>query len=222
MGWYDQLSPIGQQSVGDWAAPAGQATSGLGGLLSTLGGAMGPVGAALGGIGSLATGITGLIGMGRQSEASKMSQQRWENVREPVGNMYRQLYYNPVLEGTFAPYGSWSQNENYAWAPTQSMRNLYSSYLNRSYGLPESIARAQSSQALGPIRMGNIPSTLRTPAQVGAGLAQQPGNQPQQLASSMLESRSPEIERQLDYLKSAAELAGFNLWRAQYLPQLIG
>lgn len=222
-------SLLSQSSINDaalqWGNYGGQATAGAGGLMSALGAAgsaLGPVGAALGGLGSLASGLTGLLSMGRQSQASKMEQQRWENVREPVGNLYRQMFYNPVLEGTFAPYGTWSENENYTYAPTQAMRNIYSGYLTRQYGLPESIARAQSSQAMGPLRLGQIPSTLRSPAQVGSGLSQHQGYDPSVVAQSILSSRTPEIQRQLDYLQSAAELAGFNLWRSQYLPQLIG
>ncbi len=207
--------------VGNLAGINAAANTGASSLSSVLGAAPG-VANALGGMAGLAGTLTSLIYGGRQSQQQHMAQRQWERLREPVGEFYKQTFYNPVMEGYLTPYGAWTPQESYAWAPSESLQRLYQTYLNRSWGMPESVAQARVSQAFQPTQTPRIPETVTSPAAVGSYLGGQTYQSPEVLAQAMLGSRLPDIERNLDYLRGAAELAAFNLQRAQLLPQLIG
>ena len=187
-----------------------------------LAGVVGAAGLGLGGLSDLAGTIFSVLGLGEQSKESKLAQQQWEAMRDPVGRTYKSMFYVPSYTGIKTPYGTWGDAETYSWAPSQAMQNLYSSYLSRTYGLPEAIARAQSTQALQPIQMGKLPSSLVNPVGISNYINQQQGSTASALANAQLASTVPAINRQLDYLKNAAQLSAFNLYRAQYLPQLVG
>lgn len=185
-----------------------------------LGGILGPIGLGLSAAGSLTNLITGLIMSGRQSQQSHMDQRRWERMRAPVGEAYRSTFYVPGLN-PYAPYGDWGKDA-YQWAPNQAMEQMYSNYLNRTYGVPTNVAQAQVSQALQPTRIGRLPNQAQSPMALQSTLGQSQSYQPGVAAQSMLGTKVPALTSQLDYLKNAAELSAFNLWRAQQLPHLIG
>ena len=191
------------------AAGAGAAGSGLGFL-----GGLGAVGQGLSGMSSIANTITGLIGMGRQSPQQHLEERQFERMQEPVGQAFQQLFYNPMMQEGLAPYSGVA----YRWAPTDATKQIYSSYLNRQYGLPQNIAAGMRSQAMQPLKMGNLPGNMTNPAAIAQGMRQDPG----QMAQSMLGREAPDVMRQQSYLQGAGELSAYNLWRMQQLPSMIG
>ncbi len=196
--------------------------SGIGGFLGTLGGiggVLGPIGSALGGLTSAATGIYGLVMGGRRSQAEKMSQSRWELTQPTAGRLFQSTFYAPQAEGLMPPY---PRGEQYHWAPSQAMRNVYASFLNRQYQMPQSVARAQAAQALSPLQFGRVPQQMISPAQIHGTLTQSQAFNPQTVAQSYLAKHVPEVQNRFSQLQAAAELAQFNLWRAQMLPYLLG
>ena len=206
------------------AASLGSTASGLaGGIGSTAGiassspswtQALGGVGMGMQGASGLAQTIMGLIQMGKPSTSEHMAQRQFERMQEPVGQYYQQLFFNPMMQEGVAPYSGVA----YRWAPTEATKQIYSSYLNRQYGVPESIASGMRSQAMQPFRMGSLAGAPATPAGLSAAMRQDPG----QLAQAMLNTQAPDVMRQQDYLTGAGQLAAYNLWRMQQLPQLIG
>lgn len=180
---------------------------------------IGAIGAGLSGIGSLGSGIGGLIGMGRESTQSKMERGAWERLRDPMAVAFKSTFYAPHLTGLGVPYGTGSDLEKYQWTPSPEMQNLYSHYLGRSYGLPETVARAQASQSLGPIGLPRLADTQSNTRQLSEALN---SITPESIAGGALGARMPAIQRQLNLLKDASDIASFNLYRMQLLPQLIG
>lgn len=178
---------------------------------------IGAIGGLLGGLGSIGGTIGGLINAGKASPQMKFEKGQWERMREPAVRSFSNLFYTPSIAGQRAPY-SQNSGQPYSWAPSPALQNLYSYYLGRQYGLPESIARAQSAQAMGPVRLPNI-GEISTAGQAAKATAAPPASQ---LAEALLNSRAPAVNRQLDLLKSATDIAAFNLYRAQLLPQMIG
>lgn len=204
--------------------PAMGAVGGFGGIASGVGAltglsALGPIGTALGGLTSAASGIYGLIMGGRRSQAEKMSQSRWELTQPTAGRIFQQTFYAPQAEGLMPPY---PRGEQYHWAPSQAMRNIYASYLNRQYQMPQSVARAMSAQALSPLQLGRIPGNMASPAMIHRTLMSNQAYNPQMVAQSYLAKHIPAVQNKFSQLQTAAELAQFNLWRAQMLPYLLG
>jgi hypothetical protein len=200
--------------------------------MSMVSNTMGPLGQVIGG-------IISAIQSQRQSPQSKMEEHRWDRAKEGVGQVFNQSFYNPVMEqyardvyangmsqGTnpyaVTPYGAWTEKEAYSWNPGPATQGLYSQYLNRTYGLPESVARAQAAQAMQPTRMPTLQRDIMSPMQASQAFGGQPGVNPQALGQAMLQSRMPAAQREMDYLQNAAQLAAYNLRRAQQLPNLIG
>ena len=176
--------------------------------------ALGGIGQGMTGASSLAQTIMGLIQMGKPSTSDKMAARQFERMQEPVGHYYQQLFFNPMMQEGIAPYSGVA----YRWAPTEATKQIYSSYLNRQYGVPQSIASGMRSQAMQPFKMGNLPGNVTNPAALQQGMQRDPG----QLAQAMLNAQAPDVMRQQDYLTGAGQLAAYNLWRMQQLPQLIG
>lgn len=175
---------------------------------------LGAAGQGLSGLSSITNTIMGLTSMGRMSPQQHDTWRQFERMQEPVGQYYQQLFYNPMMQEGLAPYSGVA----YRWAPTEATKQIYSSYLNRQYGLPTNIAAGMRSQAMQPFKMGSLPGGMTAPAMVNKGLQNDPG----QLAQAMLNRESVEPMRQQDYLQGAGELAAYNLWRMQQLPSLIG
>jgi hypothetical protein len=190
----------------------------------------------LGWVTSAAKDIVTAIQSQRQSPQSKMEEHRWGRTKEPTGQLYNQMFNNPVL-GQYAqdvyshnsvnpyavtPYGAWTEKEAYNWNPSQATQALYSHYLNRSYGLPESVAQAQAAQSMQPMRMPTLSRNVMQPAQAGAAFSQGGQMDPRAMANAMLGSKMPAAQRNLDYLQNAAALSLYNLKRAQKMPMMIG
>lgn len=195
-----------------------------------IGSVLGPVGTMIGGLSGAAANIAGIISSGAQ----RGENQAWKNfqrVKEPVATLAQQLYYNPAYQGYYEqgfreptivqqldPGQTLQQKYGYQWSPTASTKQLYSGYLSRQYGLPETLARSMSSQALSPLKAQPFAQQAFTPAQA-RGLF---GTDPQTLANVALQRQQPEALRQMDYLQNAGQLAAFNLYRTQQLPSMIG
>ena len=175
------------------------------------------------GLGQFAMGmakdIVAITQMGRETPQQHMERRKWERFREPAHNVFQSQFYNPNMAGLPVPY---SGGQNYQWSPSPAMQGVYSNYLNRQYGLPESIARAQAAQAMQPTRLGRLPQESASPAAMSAALSQHAGRQAQTMGQAQIGQAMPALSRQLDYLQNAAQLAAFNLQRAQTLPQIIG
>lgn len=194
---------------------AGNAGGGGGG-----GGWGGALGGGLSSASNIASNIYQIVQAGRESTEGHMARRQWERMRAPVSRLFEQTYYAPFAQNVPIPYSADKPQDwhRYQWAAPESLRGIYSSYLGRQYGLPETIARRMSSQALSPYAMGAMPQQQFTPG--GAFQAMQAD--PNALAGAYLQTHVPQMLRQQDYLQNAARLAAFNLQRAQMLPELIG
>lgn len=198
---------------------------------SGLAGALGAGGALTGGLSGLANTIYGFTQMGREIPPGP-AWKEFQRVKEPVGTFFQQQYWNPAYTGLFSPglVGESSilsqlspgqtlqQKYGYQFSPSQSTANIYRSFLEREYGLPETIARSMTSQAMSPLKAPALPQqaisagALRNLYQTDAS----------QLANVGIARQTPEILRNMDYLQGTGQLAAYNLWRTQMAPQLIG
>jgi hypothetical protein len=202
-------------------AAAGASAAGLAGAGATAGEAaggglfpaLGNVGTLLSGIGGIAQPLMGMLGLTKESPQAHMERRRWERTQQPVAQVYEQLFYNPAMK--IAPYS----NQPYNWSPRESTKALYETYLNREYGIPEGVARAMSSQALSPLRVGSLEGA---PTGSAAGLGAAARAQPGQLAQAGVGLLQPALAEQQGKMQSAQQLAQYNLWRAQQLGGLIG
>lgn len=187
--------------VAQWLAPVAGAISGAAGLAGTLFG--------------MTQGQPGI-------SSEEAAYRDWTRTIEPTGLAINRLFYNPAFEGQLFPFAAKYNLPTGAnrtrWAPTQSTKRLYSNYLNRQWGLPTRIASKLSTQAMMPSRYEGGLQGKYNPA----GARQAYSIQPQTLAQSRISQQEPEALRQFDYLKGAAQLAQYNLWRLQQLPRLIG
>lgn len=179
---------------------------------------LGGIGSGISAISNLGTLIYSIIEQSRETEAQHMARRQWERIRSPVGSVFRQMYFAPWMSGRVAPYPELTDIEVYRWAPAPAMREMYASYLGRTYGLPRSTARAMTAASVAPLRLGASARSAFLPKQF-LGLS---SLDPQQIAQSALSRHNPMALRQRDYLSNAARLAAFNLMRAQQLPYLIG
>lgn len=182
--------------------------------------ALSGIGAAIGGASSLANTISQLIGTHKLSPQQKLEMRQWERMRTPSRETFQSIFYNPTMAGLTAPYSSGGYGADtgqYSWSPSKSLQNLYSNYLGRQYGIPDSIAKASAAQSLGPLSLPRL--SIGNARQVSQAAGAPTGDE---IAKALLASRAPGVARQSDILKSAADIAAFNLYRMQLLPQLIG
>jgi len=100
--------------------------------------------------------------------------------------------------------------------PFAGMRALYNAYLQRQYGLPQHVARAYTAQALSGLA-ARRPQLGANPNRVARALMPTAD----QIAQSALRLREPEILHRQDIIRGAAELAAFDLMRAQQAAGLI-
>jgi len=175
---------------------------------------LGAAGNIIGGIGSLAGSIMGIIQANRESPGSQAARHIWERAREPVGDLLMNTFYTPALEGWRPPY---TTTQTLSYAPRDSMKAVYSNFLNRQYGLPESVGQSMIAQNLQPLRMADFRGAVSA-NQVGAGARVDP----QAIARAGLGLGGVKAAQQTNILKGAGQLSAFNLWRAQQLGQLIG
>ena len=89
---------------------------------------------------------------------------------------------------------------------------MYSGYLNRQYGLSNSVAQSMVSQSMSPLKIGQLRGYMNAS---GARKASQVN--PSALANAAMGAQTPAVLRSQDYLNNAAKLSAFNLWRAQQL-----
>ena len=171
-------------------------------------------GSMLGGVSQLGSMIAALQGMGQESGSEKLLRRGFDRKTEDASQLLSQLFYAPFAEGMTPPY---SPGNPYSYAPTQAMQNLQAAYLGRTYGMDKGIASAMSSQAMTPLKIGNMPSGPITPAMAQKGLSQTP----QAYGQAAIGTQQPGVLRQMDYLSNAGQLAGMNLWRARQLRDLI-
>jgi hypothetical protein len=139
----------------------------------------------------------------------------WEDYKRAAPAASEQLasiLYNPMFEGSRPPYG-----QPISYAPPESLNQMYSHYLTRSYGLPQNVARGMQTQAMQPMRRPEFPAGAR-PNQIGTRSTVAP----QQMVQSALGYQQPLAMKNMDYLQNAAKLAQFNAWRSQQLPRLLG
>ena len=146
----------------------------------------------------------------------------WTRTIEPTGTMINKLFYNPAYAGSLFPYAQKYNLPEDArttqWAPTSSTARLYSNYMSRQYGLPTRMADAMSAQAMLPVQYQQRLTGMYNPSGARAAYS----IDPQTLAQAQVSRQEPEAIRQMDYLKGAAELSQYNLWRTSQLPRLIG
>jgi hypothetical protein len=162
----------------------------------------------------LASSIYALTQGMKESAASRRSRHIYERAKPEAERLLSGLYYNPAAEGFRIPY---SNNEFYKYAPLDSMRNLYSYYLGREYGLPESVAASMGAQAIDPIRVPRPPARGSS-----AAVREATAINPQALAQAGFNQQQVGTVGTLDRLKNQGQLAAFNLWRAQQLGEIIG
>ncbi|MHA2064676.1 MAG: hypothetical protein ACXABY_09910 [Candidatus Thorarchaeota archaeon] len=150
--------------------------------------------------------------------------QDWMRARTPASLAMSQMFFNPMFAGVAAPgsrviHGMVPGSSTYqAWAPPDTMNRMYSHYLNRSYGLPENVARGISSASLQPLQAPRLSGASINPAQIG----QASRMQPQQVTQAALGYAQAPMIRNLDYLSNASKLAQFNAWKMRQLPRIIG
>ncbi len=212
----------------------------LTGLLPSVGGAFSGVGGALAGgakallsnpqtmmgLGSLMSGgsnvagtIAGLIGGGKKSAG--WNERLWASQLGNTNKAMSQLFFLPQVEGQMSPYSIHAKpgERTYKWAPSESMKQIYSGYLNRSYGVPNAIASAMAANAISSVgAQRKAMDQLVTPAAISGGMA----TDPRALANALVQSQAPEFLGERDMAKTAAELAAFNLWRVKKFGDLIG
>lgn len=176
----------------------------------------------------ISSSITGLVSdifaisrMGRETPQQHMERRKWERFQVPAHNVFESTFYNPNMAGLPVPYAQ-GNSLTYNWNPSAATQQVYSNYLNRTYGVPQSVANAQASQAMQPTRLGRLPDESASPAAMAAALSQHAARQAATLTNAQAGAASSQLQGQLDYLQNAAQLAAFNLQRAQTLPQLIG
>ena len=168
--------------------------------------------------GDLSTSIYALMQGLRESPQSQAARHVWGANKGAAERLLPQLFYNPVAEGYQYPYSNPEDpNSYYKWAPSNAMQSLYSSYLGRQYGLPESVGRSMAAQAMAPIRLQDL-GKARTSGQ----LRQATQVSPMDFASAAMGAQTPEALRRLDIMKGAAKTSAFNLWRAQKLREIVG
>jgi hypothetical protein len=114
------------------------------------------------------------------------------------------------------PYSQYGGSYNYA--PSQQMQALYSNYLNRQYGLSNTVAKSMVAQSMQPVNLSKINGT---PSVAGAAKGAT-GFNAQAFSAAAMGQQSPSALRQQDYLNNAAQLSSFNLWRAKQTGELIG
>ena len=183
----------GGMTAGDW-------TSLVGGSMSSGAGIVGNIAA--------------MINMGKEGSQSKLARHAWERMQPEAARLLSQLYQNPGAEGVGIPYDPKGQ---YKYAPSQAMQSMYSGYLNRQYGLSNSVAQSMVSQSMSPLKIGQLRGYMNAS---GARKASQVN--PSALANAAMGAQTPAVLRSQDYLNNAAKLSAFNLWRAQQLGQTIG
>jgi hypothetical protein len=171
------------------------------------------------GAASLASTLAGMYQSQQPTAQSKMSKSRWTGLAPDATKMLSGLFYNPAM-GNQPRYKNTKGNPNlggYAFAPSKSMQDIYSSYLNRSYGLSNQVANSMVSQAVAPIKIGELKRGMSASA-----MNRSTQTDPNSLASAMLNIQTPGGVEQMDYLKNAGSLASYNAWRAKQLGELIG
>lgn len=120
--------------------------------------------------------------------------------------------------------GGWSDNKNiynpgyYKFAPNAEMQSMYSNFLNRNYGISNSVANSMVAGSMKPLNVSNLGGT--TPSVAGAANMYKPNAQA--LTTAVMGAQTPGALRQQDYLNNAANLSAFNLQRAKTLGDLIG
>lgn len=162
---------------------------------------------------NLGTTIATIINMGKESAASAQARKRWESMQQPAAQLLSSLYYSPAAQGQKTSYG----DAYYNYAPSKAMQAMYSNYLNRQYGMSESVARAMVGQSMAPLKIGR----LTGPASSAAAYSGSKINA-QALSNAAMGAQAPQTIRTQDYLQNAAKLSAFNTWRAQQLGQIIG
>jgi len=171
------------------------------------------------GAASLVSTLAGIYQSQQPTAQSKMSKGRWTGLAPEATRILSGLFYNPNM-GAQPIYKNTRGNPNlggYAFAPPKSMQDIYSSYLNRSYGLSEQIANSMVSESVAPIKIGALKRGMNASAMNRATQTD-----PNSLASAMLNIQTPSGIEQMDYLKNANSLASYNAWRAKQLGELIG
>lgn len=198
------MAPAATSSSGGWSA-------------SDTGSAVG-AGSQIGG--DIASGIMALIASMKESQSSKMARGRWEGLMTPVNEIMNSLYNNPAARGVVIPY-SWNGGGNvarsYGFTPKAEMQSMYSNFLNRKYGISNSVANSMIAGSMKPLDVSKLGAT---PSVAGASKMYRVG--PESLSNAAMGAQTPGALRQQDYLNNAATLSQFNLTRAKQLGDLIG
>jgi hypothetical protein len=170
--------------------------------------------------GDIASGIMALIASMKETQSSKMARGRWEGLMPSVQDLMGKLYNNPLAERTVIPY-SWNAGAGvpsyYKFAPDPEMKTMYANFLNRKYGISNSVANSMIAGSMKPLdvsKLGVTPSV--------AGAAKMYKINADSLSNAAMGAQTPGALRQQDYLNNAATLSQFNLTRAKQLGDLIG
>ena len=213
MGFGDFFGGIGSTAYSGLTA-AGQYGMGAVGTAGTM--ALGAL-PFLGGASQMLAPLLSLMGSS-ESQQSRAQRHTWEGSMPSVEKTFSQIFNAPWAEGHIAPYGNRGGSTRYSYAPTEATKALYENYLGREYGLSQNQSRAMMAEALGPLRINSLPQGMNTPAQAGRATTLDP----KAMAQAVLGAQQPNYLSQKDKLTSAAQIAGYNLWKAQKLGDLIG
>lgn len=170
--------------------------------------------------GDIASGIMALIASMKENASSKMARGRWQGLMTPVNEIMNSLYNNPAARGVVIPYSWKGEGEvarSYSFAPKAEMQSMYSNFLNRKYGISNSVANSMIAGSMKPLdvsKFGTTPSV--------AGAAKMYRTDANALSNAAMGAQTPGALRQQDYLNNAATLSQFNLNRAKQLGDLIG
>jgi len=170
-------------------------------------------GAALGALGGLGSIIGQVVSFFREAPEARSARHMAEQAMRISTQLYPRLVNVPGLSW-IAPYTQDLGPQTYA--PFPSTERLTQYYLARNWNLPTGVAKAMMAQAASQYRAA-VPQRLS-----GRALAQSLVGTPEALAKAGVGTLAVKWEQRRRQMEKAAELAAWNLWRAQQIRELIG